>query len=164
MEINYNRVAPEAKKSWRIGQIIKLAAALLACAGILVILKTIDLSGIPFNVVIGIVILFLVYRVIALVIFPGYEYAQWGYIIEDDKIVIRHGIFFIKTVIIPVIRVQNITMNQGPVNRKLGLYNIEIALASGNHSIKGLNEETASAISENLKEMLYKRIEERGEV
>lgn len=164
MNNQYNKVDPAAIKGWRISQIIKFIIALLASIGIGIIAYMIISQSVANKIIIGILIAFMIYRLIALVVFPNYEYAQWGYIIEDDKIVIKHGIFFIKTVIVPVIRIQNITLSQGPINRKLGLYNIEIALASGNHDISGLNEETAKVISENLKQKLYERIEERGEV
>lgn len=164
MDKEFNKVAPASKKGWRIGQIIKFVIALICCAGMVLAINAFELSGLPQKIILAIITAFMVYRLIALITFPGIEYAQWGYIIEEDKVIIKHGIFFINTVIIPVIRVQNITLNQGPINRKLGLYNIEIALASGNHSIKGLDEETAKSISENLKDRLYKRIEERGDI
>ncbi|MFQ9893128.1 MAG: PH domain-containing protein [Emergencia sp.] len=55
-------------------------------------------------------------------------------------------------------------MSQGPINRKLGLYKVELFLASGIFEIVGLNQETADRISENLKSRLYRRISEKGDV
>ena len=104
----------------------------------------------------------LCYLAIGMVIFPIIEYKQWGYKVEEDKVVIRHGIFFIQKTIIPIIRIQNITISQGPINRRLGLFQVEMALASGSFSIEGLDKETADAISENLKAKLYRRISEKG--
>ena len=106
--------------------------------------------------------LFVCYLAVGLVVFPIIEYKQWGYSVEEDKVVIRHGIFFIRKTIIPIIRIQNITVSQGPINRKLGLFEVEMALASGSFSIEGLDKETADAISENLKAKLYRRISEKG--
>ena len=97
-------------------------------------------------------------------LYPELEYRQWGYIVEEDRVVIRHGIFFVKKVIIPIIRIQNITVSQGPINRKLGIYSLEMSLASGSFAIEGLNKETADFISENLKAKLYERLQKKGEI
>lgn len=160
--MEYNRVDPRAIKSWRIGQLIGLIVVLaVSVPAAFFLLQSNWESGFKYIILGGIAVICL-YSAAAVLIFPAIEYRQWGYIVEEDKVVIRHGIFFIKETIIPVIRIQNITVSQGPINRKLGLYEVEIALASGNFSIEGLDKETADAISENLKSRLYKRVEEKG--
>lgn len=103
-----------------------------------------------------------VYFVIAVIIMPKLEYMQWGYMVTEDKVVIRHGIFFVRKSIIPIIRIQNITVKQGPVNRKLGLFKVEMVLASGTFEIEGLTKEVADEISDNLKTRLYSRVAEKG--
>lgn len=160
--MEYKKVDPKAVKSWRIGKAIQLAVILTVTVPV-----EIGLAGAEWDSVLRIVImagalLLALYAVVALIVFPSIEYKQWGYMIAEDKVVIRHGIFFIKKTIIPIIRIQNITVSQGPINRKLGLYQVEIALASGQFSIEGLDRETADAISENLKSRLYQRTAEKG--
>ena len=149
-------------KSWRIGRgIFFLIVLAMAVPGEIALgfLRSESIWKVLIMAVIG---LFVCYLAVGLVVFPIIEYKQWGYSVEEDKVVIRHGIFFIRKTIIPIIRIQNITVSQGPINRKLGLFEVEMALASGSFSIEGLDKETADAISENLKAKLYRRISEKG--
>lgn len=96
----------------------------------------------------------LLYSLVSFVLYPVIEYKQWGYLIEDDKVEIRHGIFFITTSMIPIIRIQHITVSRGPINRRLGLTKLTIHTASGEFHIEGLTEQIAEEISENLKNKL----------
>lgn len=90
------------------------------------------------------------------------EYRQWGYYITDDRVVIRHGVHWVSQVVVPVIRIQDITTKQGPIMKKYGLYKVEINLASGTYEIPGLTEETANDMVDKLKSRLYSRVAERG--
>lgn len=159
---NYQSVDPRAIKSWRIGRAFSLLVILAITVPLGIFLWNSDWNSIWKSVILAAEAVVIVYAVISLVVFPTIEYRQWGYLIEEDKVVIRHGIFFVNITVIPVIRIQNITVSQGPINRRLGLYEVEISLASGSFSIEGLSEETAHSISENLKTRLYQRVAEKG--
>ncbi|HEY5583627.1 MAG TPA: PH domain-containing protein [Ruminiclostridium sp.] len=100
-----------------------------------------------------------VYMLMALYLFPAIEYRQWGYIISEDRVEIRHGIFFVKNTVIPIVRVQHITISQGPINRKLGISVVNIHTASGQFGIEGISNEDASSIAEGLKSKLYTRLD-----
>ncbi|MBR2674044.1 MAG: PH domain-containing protein [Mogibacterium sp.] len=102
--------------------------------------------------------LFLLAQILSVIILPAIEYKQWEYAIADDRVVIKHGIFFIEKSTIPIIRIQNVTTEQGPIQRLFGLYSVELALASGTFDIVGLNRETAEDISEKLNARLRERI------
>ena len=160
--MEYNKVNPKAIKSWRIGRGIFFLIVLIMAIPGEIFLATLEWDSIWKLVIMAGVGILVCYLAVGLVIFPIIEYKQWGYKVEEDKVVIRHGIFYIKKTIIPIIRIQNITVSQGPINRKLGLYAVEMALASGSFSIEGLDKETADTISENLKSCLYQRISEKG--
>ncbi len=160
--MEYQKPDPRAVKSWRIGKSITFCV-LLALA--IAVIAVICLSGWQSwwrYVIGGGAILAAAAQGIAMCVLPQIEYRQWGYIVEEDKVVIRHGIFFVRKTIIPIIRIQNITVSQGPINRRLGLYELKLSLASGSFEIVGLNQETAESISENLKSRLYERVREKG--
>ena len=59
---------------------------------------------------------------------------------------------------IPIIRIQNVNTNQGPIQRIFKLYSVELALASGTFDIVGLSKETAEDISEKLNARLRARL------
>ena len=98
------------------------------------------------------------YLLVTVFLYPLIEYRQWGYIITEDRVEIRHGIFFLQTTVIPVIRVQHVTISQGPINRKLGISTIAINTASGVFKIEGLSDANAKAVADSLKSKLLIRI------
>jgi membrane protein YdbS with pleckstrin-like domain len=112
-------------------------------------------------VVLTCVVIINLYDLAALILFPKIEYLQWGYLVEEDRVVIRHGIFWVDKDIIPIVRIQNITVSQGPVMKKYGLFKIEMVLASGTFTIEGLKQDVADEIGENLKNRLYSRLAAR---
>ncbi len=103
--------------------------------------------------------LIITYMLAGLFIYPAIEYRQWGYIITDDRVEIRHGIFFVKNTIIPIVRIQHITVSQGPIIRKLGISVLNIHTASGQFSIAGISNAEAKSIAEGLRSKLYNRLD-----
>ncbi len=156
-KIKYEKLDVKAIKVWRISAIIGLiVVVILTIAGSIVgnimnfehMLAGYIIAGI----LIGITL-------IDLLIIPSIKYKQWGYYIGADKVEIRHGIFFIKTEIIPVVRIQHISNKRGPIVRAHNLATVSISTASGHFEIPCLNQEKVEEISENLKSKLVKRLE-----
>ena len=159
--MEYKKLDKKAITSWRIGRLISLAVMLLIFAGIAVGLSFWREAD-PYRWIAYFILgMLTVYKLVGLFLYPQIEYRQWGYYITEDKVDIRHGLFFITNTIIPIIRIQHITVSQGPVNRKLGLYDVELSLASGSFEIECLSKKTADEISENLKAKLYTRLSRR---
>mgnify|MGYP003316311051 CR=1 FL=1 len=157
--MEYKKLDKRIIDGWRTSRVIRLACFLIPTLAATIFF---DIDGSVWKVIYYGLWAICAYCLFGLVLYPPIEYRQWGYYIDDEKVVIRHGLFFINETIIPIIRIQNITISQGPINRNLGLYEVEIALASGSHEIIGLDRDTADAISESLRAKLYNRIEEKG--
>lgn len=140
-------------KAWRLRRMITLAVIII----VFIILLTMALMHRETWYIVGCTLIgvFMVYKIIGLWIYPLIEYRQWEYMLSDEKMEITHGIFFIRRDIIPVIRIQNITVKQGPVYRQFDLHSVEIALASGTFEIVGLSIETAEDIAEKVRKKLY---------
>lgn len=161
----YKSLDKKIKVSWRISRLLffVVIAAILGGATLILSLQTFwrDIGLYIIIADIGILLFFLV----TVFLYPEIEYRQWKYEITDDKVEIRHGIFFITTSVIPVIRIQHISVSRGPVNRKLGLASVLIHTASGVFTIEGLDLKTCDELSENLKTKLYSRLSaNQGEV
>ncbi len=156
--MDYEKPDIKAVKAWRISRIIGLAILAVFLTAILVAANSLTPAK-PFvhygYIAAGILIL---YKIIGLIVYPSIEYRQWRYSITEEKVEIRHGIFFLTTTVIPIIRIQHITMSRGPIYRKLGLSKVEISLASGSFEIDGLNENTANTISEMLRAKVLERL------
>lgn len=159
IDMEYIKLDRKAITSWRLGRAISFCISLLICGGIVIGAEFIPGFAAWRWITFLVLGLFLLYKLMGILIFPMIEYRQWGYYITEDKVDIRHGIFLVTNTIIPIIRIQHITISQGPVNRRLGLYQVEISLASSSFTIKGLGKGVADEIAENLKARLYVRLE-----
>lgn len=157
--MNYEKPDPKAITGWRIGRLIGLLIFLILGIAASIVVTLVDnlapaalwvylISG-------GLVLL----NLLGFLILPVIEYRQWKYLITDEKVEIVHGIFFVTTSIVPIVRIQHITVGQGPIYRKLGLFKVTIALASGTFEIVGLRDERAKEISETLRARLYTRLD-----
>ena len=159
----YIKLDRKAITSWRIGRTISFVVLLLVFAGLWIGSRFIPVIA-PYEWILSLAFgALLLYKLIGIIVYPMIEYRQWGYYITEDKVDIRHGIFFVTNTIIPIIRIQHITVSQGPINRKLGLYEVEMSLASQSFKIQCLAKDVADEIAENLKSKLYNRLEERAD-
>jgi membrane protein YdbS with pleckstrin-like domain len=158
----FQKLDPRIITSWRITRWIRFGVFAVFLTVPTILLGLQDFFGeiapfvLPFDAMVGI------YLLTTLFFYPLIEYRQWGYIITEDRVEIRHGIFFIQTTIVPIIRIQHVTLSQGPINRKLGISTIEINTASGAFKIEGLSEKDATAIAESLKSKLLHRMKHNG--
>lgn len=157
--MEYIKLDKKAIISWRIGRLLRMPIWLIICAVIFAAGMFVP-AGIAVKTA---AVLLLIYKIAGIVIYPQIEYRQWGYRISEDRVDIRHGIFFVKHSVIPVVRIQHITVSQGPINRKLGLHEVEISLASDNFEIPCLSKDVADEIADNLKNRLYNRLEVNGQ-
>ena len=103
------------------------------------------------TVVIILLILAMVVFAIELALVP-YHWNFWTYYIDDMQVELHHGFFFRKQILIPIARVQNVTLKQGPILHWKDLHKVVIVTAAGASEIDGLK----SAEADNLKELIMK--------
>ncbi len=158
--MEYSRLSEKAVRSFRRGRIVKLVIALCAVGLVYGILRLFEAYAAAriFMIPGGI---FLFGCILEVFIYPKLEYEQWRYLVTEDRVEILHGIIFRQKTILPIIRIQNISVNQGPINRGLELFDIQMATASGSFDIPCLEKEVSDGISENLKNRIYDRIRAR---
>ena len=77
-------------------------------------------------------------------------FKRYGYKISDSSIEIIHGVYFTNINIIPIRRIQQVSMEQGPILRLFNLYNVSIVTAGSNTSIEYLSDDVSSQIVSNL--------------
>lgn len=157
--MEFKNLNPKIIVSWRTARLIRLIFFLLITLFDMFILSN---EGTIWSIITYCLWIITVYCLISLIVYPKLEYRQWGYYIDEEKVVLKNGLFFIRKTIIPIIRIQNIKISQGLINRALDLYTVEMSLASGSFEIVGLDQNTAESISEGLRVKLYHRIEEKG--
>ncbi|MGL5151129.1 MAG: PH domain-containing protein [Clostridium sp.] len=161
--MDFEKLNEKSKKSWLIARgISTIITGIIFVIGRIILEKKaspefVDDFGIFINIGMGLIMIILLLDTF---VYPYFEYKQWSYSITKDKIEFTEGIFFIKRVVIPIVRVQHIQVNQGPINRMLALGDVTICTAGGNHKIPNLDIKRAEEISGYLKNKVQEKVEQ----
>lgn len=104
----------------------------------------------------------ILYILILLAIFIGYlniflvpklQWGRWRYKIYNNEVELMHGVFVVKRVIIPMIRVQHVDTKQGPILRHYKLSTVTITTAATTHEIPGLEENKADELRDHIAQL-----------
>lgn len=79
-----------------------------------------------------------------------YRYRFTRYQISETAVEMQSGMIFKKRVAIPIARVQNVTLNAGPLLQGQKLTKVSVATASTNHGIEGLELNEAEALRDQI--------------
>ncbi len=126
-----------------------LATVALAVPGIATAVVTLVLSG-PVQaggvVLVALALLGLVFAVLRR------QFRAWGYAEREDDLVVRRGVMFRRTSVVPYGRMQFVDVTAGPFDRRLGLASVVLhtAAAASVAKIPGL----AAAEAERLRDRL----------
>lgn len=154
--MEYQKLDPRAIKMWRVSRMVFLAFLLtLFALAILIAAKSAGSAGLETLFIIFAAILLL--QLINLLIYPVIEYRQWAYLITPDRIEIKKGIIFHSTRLIPISRIQHVTIAEGPLARYYHLAKVTIHTAGGTQAIEGLARETALEIADKLKDVVNRK-------
>ncbi len=88
----------------------------------------------------------ILYILWASVIEPQLKMRYWRYEIRKEEIDIQRGIFIRKRTLIPMIRVQHVDTEHGPIMRLFGLATLIISTAATNHRIPALSQRKAKEL------------------
>ncbi|MEE3393391.1 MAG: PH domain-containing protein [Lachnospiraceae bacterium] len=92
---------------------------------------------------------------------PFVRYARLRYSFSEDEIRIREGFINVTETIIPIERLQQISMSSGPFDRMFGLTAVNVTTAGGETTIRFLEKERARKITEDLKLKINKTVKEK---
>lgn len=135
-----NQISVKGLKVWRLyGMIETLVIALLAIgAGVLTYFfewpSWLYAIYIAFPVLFGFLFIYM---------FPKIRWQRWRYEVREQEIELQHGLFIIKRTLVPMVRVQHVDTEQGPILRKYNLAEISISTAATTHTIPALVTEEA---------------------
>ncbi|WP_019414604.1 PH domain-containing protein [Paenisporosarcina sp. TG20] len=130
-----NQISPKGLKVWRLYGVMQSAIVLLLMivAGVL----SWWLEG-PWWIVIILILFQLLYTYLFVYLFPKLRWLRWRYEVREQEIELQHGIFIVKRTLVPMVRVQHVDTQQGPILRKYDLASITISTAATNHTIPAL--------------------------
>lgn len=130
-----NQISPKGLKVWRLYGMIHSAVILLIAIGFGALNWW--LEGPWWVFAICILVPFL-YTYLFVYLFPKLRWWRWRYEVREQEIEIQHGLFVVKRTLVPMVRVQHVDTEQGPILRKYDLASITISTAATNHTIPAL--------------------------
>lgn len=83
-------------------------------------------------------------------VIPGLRWKRWRYEVSEQNIDLQHGIFIITRTLVPMVRVQHVDTEQGPLLRKFRLSTISISTAATIHKIPALDEDEAERLRQSI--------------
>ncbi|MBP1995864.1 PH domain-containing protein [Paenibacillus eucommiae] len=98
-------------------------------------------------------VLTLLETLLLVTVLPKRRWQRWRYEIRENEIDLQHGFIFQKRTVIPMVRVQHVDTNQGPIMRKYGLSSVTFSTAAGNHEIPALANELADKVRDQIAEL-----------
>ncbi|GAA0610653.1 PH domain-containing protein [Virgibacillus siamensis] len=81
---------------------------------------------------------------------PVLRWRRWRYEVFEQEIYIQHGILIVSRTLVPMIRVQHVDTQQGPILKKYKLASVTISTAATTHEIPALLEEDASELRDRI--------------
>lgn len=144
------RIHRDALKVWRISEGIVAAIFLLIAVGLFVIAA---LTPMPIwiAVIYACVALLLTYGIVWWI--PYIRWYRWRYEVSEDEIDLQHGIWWIHRTLVPMVRVQHVDTEQGPLLRRFGLATVKVSTAGGAHEIPALLMVDAEAVRDRIAEL-----------
>ncbi|WP_342574308.1 PH domain-containing protein [Solibacillus sp. FSL K6-1781] len=140
----------KAQTVWRLYGIIQTFIIALLTGGIVFLTVRLDWPQWIMWIAIALVILSIAFSVI---VFPSIRWRIWRYEVREQEIEIQSGLFVVKRTLIPMVRVQHVDTEQGPILKKYMLANISISSAATVHTIPMLKVEDADELRTKISEL-----------
>ncbi|TMW73540.1 PH domain-containing protein [Alteribacter natronophilus] len=142
------KISPKALPVWRIGAAIEfLISAIVPLAYWWLSNQIAFLPGWLLYVVIA---AYISYGVFNIALFPKWQWKRWRYRIYENEVELLFGILVVRRVIIPMIRVQHVDTEQGPLLRHYGMASVKITTAATVHEIPALEESKADEVRDHI--------------
>ncbi|MBP1950653.1 PH domain-containing protein [Virgibacillus litoralis] len=142
-----NTIATDAIKAWKITAWIYVGILWLVTVGLAVLTYFFEFSN-WFTVVALVISGLSTYLFVFL--FPKLRWKRWRYEVFDQEIYIQHGILIVSRTLVPMIRVQHVDTQQGPILKKYQLASVTISTAATTHEIPALLDEDASELRDRI--------------
>ncbi len=145
------RIATDAIKAWKLtAQLIAIIPLLLTIAAFVV---AYFFEFLQYWVGIVLVGLTALEWGITVYFIPKLRWRRWRYQIYDQEIYIQHGILIVTRTVVPMIRVQHVDTQQGPILKKYGLATLQISTAATTHEIPALLEDEVADLRDQISEL-----------
>lgn len=145
-----NRLSPKALTVWRIQAFLNGLVLFLITVGV-------SICTLIFNwpkwILFILGIINILYVFLAIIYIPKLRMKVWRYEVHEHEIELKSGVFIIKRVLVPMVRVQHVDTSQGPILRKYHLSSVTISTAATTHEIPALEIEEADQLRDYISKL-----------
>lgn len=145
-----NYLSTKGLRVWRIYGIIETLILLLVAIG-LSVFNYFFFEQTWLYLATGATVLILGFLFIGVI--PTVKWKRWRYEVRDQEIELQHGLFIVKRTLIPMVRVQHVDTEQGPILRHHDLASIHISTAATQHTIPVLDVQEAEGLRRKISEL-----------
>ncbi|GKS12399.1 membrane protein [Paenibacillus chitinolyticus] len=96
------------------------------------------------------VAVFAVSLVLFTFVIPQARFRLYAFEVTEEELEIRSGWIWITNILVPMVRVQHVELERGPLQRHYGIAELKIVTAATTHRIRGLSEDDAEALKHRL--------------
>ena len=135
------RISEQALTVWKIAATLHSLVVWVVLAGGLIAITLI--FDFPKWIIAAAIAVAVVYSYLFIILLPTLRWKRWRYEVREQEIELQYGVFIIKRTLIPMIRVQHVDTQQGPLLRKYRLSTVTVSTAATVHEIPALDMEEA---------------------
>ena len=118
-----------------------------------------------YKVVLWLFVGIIIVSILNAIISPRFRYHRYRYRLDDDSMEIIEGYIFTSHAIVPIERIQNLELQQGPIDRIFGVSKMIITTGGSDVTVRFVPKEMADAMSDKLKYKINQMVvSEREEV
>lgn len=142
-----NHLSRKGLTVWRIYGLMQTAFVVLIATGLIVLnLLFFELGWLY----LAIAALVIAVGLLSIWVLPNLRWKRWRYEVREHEIELQHGILIRKRTLVPMVRVQHVDTEQGPILRNYQLASIHISTAATQHTIPFLDEQEAEAMRQRI--------------
>lgn len=141
------RPSPKMRSVWRIISLLSSISLLALPIIYYFLMRYFSFPTFVLMIITGFVLAAILFLTLFL---PSLRMKYTAYEIYENELEIQKGMFIIKRIIIPMVRVQHVTTEVGPLLRRYGLSTVNISTAATTHEIEGLEHHVAEELRDKI--------------
>jgi membrane protein YdbS with pleckstrin-like domain len=142
-----NSLNNRALTAWRISAGINVVIFLVVVIAVIIVSI---IFNFPKWVGISLLALLILLAIFNVVVYPRLQWRKWKYEVHESEIDIQHGVFIVRRTLIPMVRVQHVDTQQGPLLRRFNLSSVTISTAATIHEIPALDQAEADFLRDRI--------------
>lgn len=143
------QLPPQIKRVWRLRALIDGAVWAVLTVALLVAWHFWHL---PWWLALITAAFMILHPAVHFVLIP-YRYQFWRYLITPTAVYVRSGYIFRKEEAVPISRIQNVTLEAGPLLQSQGLQSVKVQTASTEHEIAGVTRDVAGQLRDRIMQL-----------